>query len=106
MAAVSLTTFSSAFSEIKSLVFWFEFHLILFPTVQYTEPSIGLDNGLAPNRRQAIIWTNVNPIHWRIYAVLGGDEFLYNVLYDGKYIYDKAQIYNATNEYFHRLQKN
>ena len=21
-------------------------------------PSIGLDNGLAPNRRQAIIWTN------------------------------------------------
>ena len=29
---------------------------------------------LAPNRRQAIIWTNADPIHWRIYAVLGGDE--------------------------------
>ena len=27
-----------------------------------------------PNRRQAIIWTNANPIHWRIYAPLGGDE--------------------------------
>ena len=26
------------------------------------------------NRRQAIIWTNVVPIHWRIYAALGGDE--------------------------------
>ena len=25
----------------------------------------GLENGLAPNRRQAIIWTNADPIHWR-----------------------------------------
>ena len=23
----------------------------------------------------AIIWTNADPIHWRIYAALGGDEF-------------------------------
>ena len=36
--------------------------------------SIGLDNALAPNRRQAIIWTNADPINWRIYAVLWGDE--------------------------------
>ena len=27
-----------------------------------------------PNRRQAIIWTNAGPIHWRIYAALGADE--------------------------------
>ena len=27
-----------------------------------------------PNRRQAIIWINADPIHWRIYAALGGDE--------------------------------
>ena len=27
-----------------------------------------------PNRRQAIIWTNADPIHWRIYAALGIDE--------------------------------
>ena len=27
-----------------------------------------------PNRRQAIIWTNADPIHWHIYAALGGDE--------------------------------
>ena len=38
---------------------------------------IGLDNGLAPNRRQAIIWTNAQPIHGRIYAALGGDELIY-----------------------------
>ena len=35
---------------------------------QYT--SIGLDNGLAPNRRQATIQTNAVLIHWRIYAAL------------------------------------
>ena len=27
-------------------------------------------------RRQAIIWTNADPIHWRIYAALGGDELI------------------------------
>ena len=27
----------------------------------------GLDSGLVPNRRQAIIWTNADPIHWSIY---------------------------------------
>ena len=26
----------------------------------------GSDNGSAPDRRQAIIWTNADPIHWRI----------------------------------------
>ena len=34
--------------------------------------AIGLDTGLAPKRRQAIIWTNVDQIHLRIYAVLVG----------------------------------
>ena len=36
--------------------------------------SIVLDNGLAPNKRQAISWINAEPIHWRIYATLRGDE--------------------------------
>ena len=31
---------------------------------------IGSDNGLAPNRRQAIIWTNEGPVYWRMYASL------------------------------------
>ena len=39
--------------------------------------SIGSDNGLAPTRRQAIIWTNVDPVHRRIYAALGGDELMH-----------------------------
>ena len=35
------------------------------------------DNSLAPNRRQAIIWTNADPIQWRIYAALGGDGLIH-----------------------------
>ena len=34
----------------------------------------GSGNGLAPMRRQAIIWINAYPVHWRIYAALGGNE--------------------------------
>ena len=29
-----------------------------------------------PNRRQAVISTNANQIHWNIYAALGGDELI------------------------------
>ena len=38
--------------------------------------KFGLDNGLATNRQQAIVWTNADPIHWRIYAALGGGELI------------------------------
>ena len=44
--------------------------------VQLATFQLGSDNGLAPTRRQAIIWTNTDPIHWRIYAALGGDEIV------------------------------
>ena len=30
-----------------------------------------------PKRRQAIIWTNNNLAHWRIYAALEGDELMF-----------------------------
>ena len=46
--------------------------LNLFPRVRLTQSSIGSGNGLAPNRRQAIAWTNDNQVLWRIYAALGG----------------------------------
>ena len=36
--------------------------------------SIGSGDGLVPNSRQANIWFNADPIHWRIYVALGGDE--------------------------------
>ena len=72
MAAFSQTIFSDAFSWMKSFVFWLKFHWSLFLRVQLTNPSIGLDNGLAPKRRQAIIWTNAVLIHWHICATRGG----------------------------------
>ena len=39
--------------------------------------STGSGNGLGPTKRQAIAWTNVDPVHWRIYAALGGDELTF-----------------------------
>ena len=38
---------------------------------------MGSDNGLAPNRRQAIVLTNADLIHRRIYAALWGTELKY-----------------------------
>ena len=35
---------------------------------------VQVTNGLAPNRRQAINWTNDDPICWPIYAAQGGDK--------------------------------
>ena len=60
----------------QSFVFWLKFHWSLFLRVHLTKilHSIGLDNGFALNRRQAIIWTNADPVHWHVYAALGGDE--------------------------------
>ena len=36
--------------------------------------SIDSDIGLAQNRRQAIIWSNVGMLYWRIYAPLSLNE--------------------------------
>ena len=59
MAAISQTTLSIAFSWMKILEFQLHFHWSLFLRVQLTKFSrIGSDNGLAPSRRQAIIWIN------------------------------------------------
>ena len=58
MDAISQTTFSSAFSWMKMFEFQLKFHWSLFLKVQLKYSSIGLDYGLAPSRRQAIIWTN------------------------------------------------
>ena len=49
MAAISQTTLPNDFSEVWSWESKQQF------------PSIGSDNGLAPARRQAIIWTNDGP---------------------------------------------
>ena len=74
MAAIFNTTVSNAISWMKMYEFRLKFHQSLLRSVQLTYPSIGLDNGLALKRRQAIIWTNAGPVHRSIYAALVGDE--------------------------------
>ena len=73
MVAILQTTFSNTFSWME--MFWFPLIFQVYSegsNWQYI--SIGLDNGLAPNRRQAIIWTNDGLIYWCIYASLGLNE--------------------------------
>ena len=41
-------------------------------------PELVLDNGLAPNGDKPL-WSNADPIHWRLYAALGGNEL---IIYD------------------------
>ena len=36
--------------------------------------AIDSNEALVPDRRQAITWTNADPIQWRICAALGGNE--------------------------------
>ena len=65
MTTISQTIFSYAFSLMKSFILWFEFPWSLLKF------SIGLDNGLALNRQQAIIWTNADQIHRHICVTWG-----------------------------------
>ena len=56
------------------LEFQLKFHWNLFLRVRLTISQHWFRYGLAPNRRQTITWINADPVHWRIYAALGGDE--------------------------------
>ena len=38
---------------------------------EWQKDNVGLSDGLAPNMRQALTWSNVDPVYWRIYAALG-----------------------------------
>ena len=76
-AAISQTIVSDAFSWMKNLYFDYNFTDVCSEGSNWQWPSIGLDNGLASKRRHAIIWTNITPIHWHIYAAQGGDESEY-----------------------------
>ena len=59
------------------IAFRLKFDWNLLPRVPLTINQHCLGNGLAPNRRQAITWTNDDPVYWRIYAALGGEELIF-----------------------------
>ena len=74
MAVISQTTFSNALSWMKKLDIWLKFHWRLFLRVELIMTQHWFSNGLALNRRQAIIWSNADPFQWCLYVALGGDE--------------------------------
>ena len=72
------TIFSTAFSWKKIYVFGLRFHWILLLRSQLTISQHWLDNGLAPKKRPAIIWTNGGIVYWRIFALLGLKELTHH----------------------------
>ena len=76
IATIPQTTFSNVFSCMEKFDFRLKFHKVSSYGSNWYVPSIGLDNGLSTNRRQAIIWTNADRIHWCINAALGWDELI------------------------------
>ena len=68
------TTFSIALSWMKMIELRFKFHWNMFPGVQLTIRQHWSGNGLAPAPSHYL--TNDGPFHWRVYAALGGDEWI------------------------------
>ena len=81
MAAISQMTFSNAFSWIKMYEFQEKFTKVCSYRSNWQYSSIGSDNGLVPNRWQAIFWTNGGLVYWCIYASLGLNELI-NMLWN------------------------
>ena len=72
MIVIFQTTVSIVISCINIFIVWYKLHKNIFPMIQLViSYSLGSDNGLAPKRRQAIIWTNDNPAYKHIYAPVG-----------------------------------
>ena len=65
------TTFLLHFHQWKLLYFASNFTQISSIGTSSQLENISSDNDLAPKRRQAIIWTNYDVIHWRVKALLG-----------------------------------
>ena len=83
-------------NENEKLVFRSKCHWSLFLRSNWQLPSICLDNGLAPNRRQTIIWNNADPNHWRICVVIGRDELNRTFLIYNGWRYSMRFDHNGT----------
>ena len=63
-----------------------------FNETNYQYFRIGSDDGLAPSRWQAIIWTNDNPVYWDIYASLSLCELKMHLEYVSEDILDRSAL--------------
>ena len=64
----------------------------------WQQTRIGLDDGLVPNRRQSINWTNADPIHRRINEALGNMWNIFGV-YGKRVIFLANSSERATDTY-------
>ena len=74
MKAISRMTFWNVFHERKVLHFDLNLTEICSEGSSWQWVSIGAGNGLAPNRRQAITWTNADPDSCHHMASLGHNK--------------------------------
>ena len=87
----------------KIFVFWLKFDWSLLLRIQLTITQYWFRLWLPPNWQQAIIWTNADPVHWHIYAALGGNElidkhghihYLLQVIFDPDPMTPNGWLYN------------
>ena len=78
MADIMQMTLLNAISSMKVIIFWLKYYRSLFPRVLIIVVS---DDGLVPNRWQAIIWTNDGLVQWCIYASHGLKKSWHAVLW-------------------------
>ena len=71
MAAFCKRHFRILFRVLKQLPFYLIFPKMRWQWSYYQRASIVLDNGLASNRLQAIIWTKASLLYRFIYTLLG-----------------------------------
>ena len=67
IAAISQSNFSTTLLD-ENVIISIQISLKFVPTGP--KVSIGSGNGLVPTRRETIVWTNADLVHWRIYAAL------------------------------------
>ena len=97
MDAISQTTFSSAFY----FEFEIRFRCNLSSGSDWQYGSIDSDNGLAPNRRQAIIWINDGLVNWRIYASLDLNELSDGPSHSQAMSYSECHTITRLHSLFH-----
>ena len=107
MNAILQTIFFTSFFKWKLLfsLDW-NFTEVCFQRSNWQKAIIGSDNGLAPNRRQAIIWTNGGLVYGRIYASHGLNKLSYtwDVLYNSRVSSQFFYIYIFLSNGLHLFQ--
>ena len=73
--------FEIHFLEWKLLNFRWHFIEICSLGFNWQYIFIGSHTGLAPNRRQAIIWTNVSLVYWHMYATVSLNGLTSNAIF-------------------------